>query len=259
MRFIEQKSAGPILLLIPGFPNNHRIWHHQKLAFAGRAHLIFCDLGIDSFDEIVKRAAFQLQQVILQNPERKIFIVGHDLGCFVATEVSKVVPHLVEGQILLNGVSVEQFAQRVGCLDQWLKSIYIWLLYTPLVRLMKRPSVQRWLIKRTYDQAGVARESSLRSALMNSWQHVGLYRNLTGEVWSRILGISKREPSKTPTLLIHGTRDPFLVAPCAKELQASYELVDLRILQLGHWAPFTDFQVVNDMIETFCFTTGDAA
>lgn len=254
MNFYEQSGAGPILFFVPGFPNNRLLWRRQWDVFHSRAHLVFGEFNGASFQTILTRASQKLKSLREAFPHRKIYVIGHDVGCFVVNELTASNPEAVNGQIFINGVSLAQYASRVFAIKQWMKSSYVILLNSPLTYFLRFSWVQHFVSKLAYDTAAVSDSSSIRSPVCNQFSHAAIYRDLTRLVWHKILNprhINKKNPVRT--LIIHANSDPFLIQPSRNELTAGFAVADLRVLNIGHWSPFTDADSINHYIEHVCF------
>ncbi len=246
MRVVElPRAEGPILIFLHGFPDSSRLWEAQLRHFAPAAHLVCLDLAAEDHD--VEAVTLQVLAVVRRlrrrHPDRRLHLVGHDLGCFILNEVCLRAPHCVDGQVLINGAGIAQFTSRLGASgarrswSQSLRSLYVLALNAPGV-------------------AGLVRAVGMRVSRRN-FAPIMLYRSLSHRAW-RLLRSWEEAPCLVPTVLVSGRRDPFLIVPCAAEIRRFFTRASHVVLPTRHWSPLTHPADVNDIIATATFAARSA-
>lgn len=120
----EAKKAKPLVVLIHGFPDSWVIWRHllQPHPLRDKATLVAVDLpGYGGSDRLSFYSATQVLELLTEfiivmrerchidrpvdgttTPER-VIIVGHDVGCVLATRLAAEASELADRFILVNG------------------------------------------------------------------------------------------------------------------------------------------------------------
>src|SRR3546814_14068774 len=87
--------ADPTVVLIPGYPDTHRVWDGVGAALAGSHHVVAYDVrGAGSSDVPPSRAGYDLARlsedlvavVDATSPDGPVHVVGHDWGSVQAWE-----------------------------------------------------------------------------------------------------------------------------------------------------------------------------
>lgn len=258
MNFTEYESTGPIVLFLHGFPCNSKLWEQQTTQLKKEFHLVTIDLpgvlneDMASADEkkltsIVSSITEYIRGILKRSGKDKVTLVGHDLGCFILNEICMQAPELIERQILINGVGIQAFSSRYSSLRQYLKSWYLLFAASPLSWGVSKGIVQRTIKRMIYSREDQRLMNHVADDSRHSFQTVYLYASLLGAAFKVLISRSV-DFCRTPTHLIHGTNDPYLVEPSDKELKVFYRFAKLTKIESGHWLPISDSRFINSII-----------
>src|SRR3979490_2510352 len=103
-------GAGPLVVMIHGFPDYWYTWRHQMEGLADRFTVVAIDqrgynlsdkpAGVENYD--VRLLVGDVAAVIKHLGQQKAIVVGHDWGGMVAWQLAINVPQAVERLIILN-------------------------------------------------------------------------------------------------------------------------------------------------------------
>ncbi|MCF8129240.1 MAG: alpha/beta hydrolase [Deltaproteobacteria bacterium] len=260
-------SAGPLVILLHGFPEFWYSWHRQIPHLAAAGYRVWApdQRGYNLSDKPDRIAAYALDELAADviglmdaAGEEKAFIVGHDWGAAVAWWLAAKYPSRVARMVVLNvpHVAVMQEHLRRN-LAQMRKSWYIFFFQLPwLPETLSR--MRNWNIP-----AQALKNSSRPGTFTNrdldtyrrAWSRPKAYTSMLN--WYR--AAMRRPPArpvspriKVPTLLIWGSQDRFLGREMA---QPSIDLCDdgrlIFIEEASHWVHHEEAEQVNELINTF--------
>ncbi|WP_375770320.1 alpha/beta fold hydrolase [Archangium gephyra] len=142
MQVLEAGPAeGPLVLLLHGFPELSESWREvlPRLAMAG-FHAVAPDLrgyggtdrpqegyDLDTLANDIVQLARHLQ------PERPVYLVGHDWGGLIAYHVAALYPEVVERLAVVNAPHPEQMARELWKPGQLVRSWYIFFFQLPFL------------------------------------------------------------------------------------------------------------------------------
>jgi epoxide hydrolase 4 len=276
LRFhLVEQGAGPLVLLLHGFPELWYSWRAQLPALAERTRAVAVDLrGYNLTEPAPERGAqrypygYALPRLVADAAAliealgtERARVVGHDWGGLIAWLLASWRPDLVERLAIVNAPHPGAYLRELRRNGrQRLASWYVvwfqvpWLPERLLGRDGARPVAE--LLQRTtvrpdaFTPADLAvyrrafsRPGALRAAL-------GYYRAL-GRTDPRKLLRSLR-PIRAPTLLIWGEQDVALMPELSQELTAW--VPDLRVARLpeaGHWVHQEQPEQVNQALIEF--------
>ena len=257
------KSKGPLLLLLHGYPDGPEIWEGQIEYFAKDYHLL-CpyvrgtlysegggDLARFSMDSLCLDL---LQLVELSNYQKAkgMHIVGHDLGGAIAWRLATYLSHQVDRLVIINSLSLEQMANRlIKRPEQWIRSWYILPMLVPYLPEYMISKLASPLSRFAYKLGGLQKkfQPAKNQASVLSIETINQYRAFARELPS----LFGKRPTKihTPTLVLWGNRDPFLLPPTMDELEPSASNLTVRILEGSHWLFRENPQLANKLISDF--------
>ena len=270
----REAGAGPLVLLLHGFPDFSYGWRYQIGALAAAGFRVVApDLrGYNRSSKPRRVAAYTIPAlaadvvalVAALGESRARAIVGHDWGGVLGWHLAERHPALLERLVVLNAPHPVAFARELRTPDQLARSLYVlffqlpWLPelvlrgrgdYAPLLRALRR-MVRRPGALTDADlelhRAALAQPGALTAAL-------NYYRALGRRVARRGLrgGLAARDargprPIEAPTLLLWGDRDPALgprlttgLAPWVPELRVRH------FPEAGHWPQLDAPDAVN--------------
>lgn len=253
---------GDILLLLHGFPDTAASWSYQTKAFKDRFHVIapfIRGAGPSEAARAIQRygtdgVALDILAILGEvdpRGERRIYLVGHDLGAVHAWHLARLLGQRVAAMVIINGLSLRQMLVRWRHPRQLLKSWYIFLMQLPLVPELAVRAAPRAMLSLAHGLGGLPQASRpdavpLRGALAGP---LNQYRAFIREI-PRLT--RRRSPRLTcPVLLLWGADDAFLVPPRAAELAHDATDVTIRIIEGNHWLQREQHEAVNGLIEAF--------
>lgn len=260
-------EAGPLLILLHGFPEFWYGWRHQIAHFADAGFRVWVpdQRGYNLSDKPKGIAAYRLAELaadvlglIDAAGREKAFLVGHDWGAAVAWWIAEHHPERVERMAILNVPHGAVFLRHLRRHpSQWLKSWY--MLFFQL------PALPEALARRkNWRMAAEALQRSSRPGTFTpedleryrvAWSRPDAYAAMIN--WYRAL---LRRPPKyaprpridVPTLLIWGARDQYLekeMAPASIELCEEGRLI--LVEEASHWVQHEEAGRVNGWIGEF--------
>ncbi len=241
----------PAIFFLHGFPNNGRLWEKQRRPLAKLGQVIVVDWAASPrLDEAIGNVTAHAAQLRAEQPGRPVLLVAHDLGGFVASEATRLHPHLFAAQVLINGAGLAQFTRRWFRVSQWLRSSYVTLLWTlPSLEKIAQSRFGHRVRQLFYTLGGVGSRSRVRRPEYNDVRAIRIYRELglraLRAMWRR------SSPSPVPTLLVAGKNDPFLILPSAHEVRSSFTNGTRVTVAGGHWLPVTHPRAINALITNF--------
>lgn len=247
-----EAGAGPLVLLLHGFPEFWYAWRRQIPALAAAGyHVIAPDLR--GYNESAKPAGIRHYRLELLAADVLGFIrhagaatatvVGHDWGGVIAWQAAMSHPQAVERLAILNAPHPAAFARELRGLDQWLRSSYIRFFQLPwfpecviragdfllLERMLSRPPVRPGAFSRE-DIRQYKRALSVPRALtsaLNYYRAAWRYGALSAAAFRTIA---------MPTLLIWGERDLYLSVRLTRGLTPWVPNITIRRLaDASHW------------------------
>jgi epoxide hydrolase 4 len=267
LHYVEA-GAGPLVVLLHGFPEFWWSWRHQIPALVEAGYRVVApdqrgyaqsDKPPNWRDYRLERLSADVAELITALGEERAFVVGHDWGAAVAWGVATLHPERVEKVAILNVPHPETMLRTLQRSPrQVLHSWYMFFFLIPWLpeRLMGWGG--RRTLEQTYKDArpGAFTAEDLDryvEALKGpegfrgpiNWYRAALRRSPRA---SRALF----RPIPAPVLVIWGEKDRFLMASMA---DPDPRLVpDVRVVRLpeaSHWVQHDEPERVNDLLTSF--------
>ncbi|MBT3584870.1 MAG: alpha/beta hydrolase [Halobacteriovoraceae bacterium] len=257
--YIELPSTmadAPILVFLHGFPDNAFGWEKQFEELRGTYHLIAPFMHGTLEDGRLNRRNLELSKIksdfkkflVTVNPEqRELYLVGHDLGCFLGTATAHDQDLKISGLININGLGLSQYVGRKFSLSQWLKSYYILLAQFSFTRKLVSKTMPNFFLKLIYNLSGLSKDDTIRKNDSKALSFIYIYTRLFIRSWDLLFQKTRR--LKTPTLFIWGKDDNFLNYPTRTEAGKYFENYAIRIIPGGHWVSRSNYKHVNRLIK----------
>ncbi len=253
LRFhLVEAGAGPLVLLLHGFPEFWYCWRHQLPALAAAGfHAVAPDLrGYNESDKPRAVRDYRLDLLVADVAglidhfgARRAVVVGHDWGGVLAWRLAMLHPERIERLVVLNAPHPGALARERSNLRQWLRSWYTLFFQLPLLpewlarvgdqalleRMLRRQPVHAGAFGRDdirqYKQA-LARPGALTAAL--NWYRAAMR-------YSR-QELADVRPITAPTLLLWGDRDPYLGVWFTRGLERWVPGIRVeRFADASHW------------------------
>ncbi len=266
LRYVEA-GAGPLVVLLHGFPDHWRTWRGQIPALAAAGlRVIAPDMRGYNLsgkppaveDYRINRLVEDVAGLIAHAGEKRAAVVGHDWGGGVAWATALARPELVDKLAIVNAPHPAVFARELRRPGQALRSWYMLFFQIPrlpeaLIRAgdfaYLRKSLRRGFSRSILPDeeldlaiAALGRPGALTAAL-------NYYRAAFRD---RQALLSSRGKVAAPTLVLWGERDPYLGLNLTHGLEEWVPTLDLRILAgAGHWPHWERAEEVNRLLTGF--------
>jgi pimeloyl-ACP methyl ester carboxylesterase len=266
LHYVEA-GAGPLVILLHGFPEFWYCWRHQipVLAAAG-FHVVAPDLrGYNESDQPAGIRNYRMDLLVrdvlglidLAGAGRAT-VVGHDWGGAIAWQLAMERPEVIERLAILNAPHPAAFRRELRRARQWLRSWYIgffqlpwipeWFLrlgnFALLERMLRRQPVRPDAFTtediRRYQQA-LSTPGALTAALhyyRAAWRDRARAARGMGQV-------------TCPTLLIWGERDAYLGVGLTQGLEPWVPNLRIERLDASHWVQNDAVETVNRLLVDF--------
>jgi pimeloyl-ACP methyl ester carboxylesterase len=259
-------EAGPLVLLLHGFPEFWYAWRYQIEALAEAGYRVWApdQRGYNLSDKPRRVRDYAIDQLaadviglIEAAGHETAAVVGHDWGAAVAWHVAAHHPGRVGRVAILNvphpRVLGRALLRQPG---QLLKSWYVFFFQLPWLPelLMKR---RRWRFARQALR-GTSRRDTFSSADLAlyeaAWAQPGAARSMLN--WYRAAVRHGSRLGKTgrvtvPAHIIWGERDAFLKRELARETLAFCDEAELTYLPASHWVQHEMSTEVNELLLQF--------
>jgi pimeloyl-ACP methyl ester carboxylesterase len=250
------RDASTHLVLMHGFPDDHRMWDALVAQLPEDWHVVTYDSrGTGRSSRPTERSAYVATQLVEDlvavldatvPPGAKAHLVGHDWGSVIGWEAVAAAtwdPRLEDRLATYTSISgppldhvgtlASTWRGRRRLLPQLAKSWYTVLFRAPLLPRLTARSGQV-LTRRLFERLDpTARQLPWGSELAsNTWPAVGIYGANLGRV---------RHPqpwrTSTPVLLVVATRDAFISPRALEHLDARCRDLTRVEVDCGHWVP----------------------
>jgi pimeloyl-ACP methyl ester carboxylesterase len=266
LHYVEM-GAGPLVVLLHGFPEFWYCWRHQLPALAGAGfRAVAPDLrGYNDSDKPAGVAHYRLDEVardiaeLVRHLGERAVVVGHDWGGAVAWHLAIHRPEVVRGLVVLNAPHPIVFLRELSGPFQWARSWYIFLFQLPalpewlaragdfalLERIFRRQPVRRG----AYTDEDLARYKEALGKPGALTAALNYYRALLrypGVFWRPVPRV------RVPTLVIWGERDPSLGVGLSEGLPRWAPGVRVaRLPDASHWVQNDAPERVNALLLGF--------
>jgi pimeloyl-ACP methyl ester carboxylesterase len=266
IHFVEHGSGEPVLLL-HGFPDFWFMWRHQLPLFAKAGYrAIALDLrGYNRSDAPPAISEYgsshlvhDIERVMDTLKIDRATIVGHDWGGVVAWHFAASHPERVCKLVVINAPHPAAYMHSLLRSSQLLRSWYVFVFQIPRIpELLLTASHMKWL-RRIWMHAArgagtvtdvdvdkyakaFSREGKVRAAL-------NYYRAAMRSAFRR----TRSARIKTPTLILWGGRDRFLVSSLPEATRRWVgNLTIHKLANYGHWPQLESPEEVNAVIVGF--------
>ncbi len=260
LHYVHQ-GAGPLLLLLHGFPDFWFSWRNQIPALAKDYHVVAIDMrgynesdkprGVDAYR--MQRLCDDVDAVIDQLGGGRATLVGHDWGGAVAWSYAYSHPEKLDALVILNAPHPATFLRAIRKPPQLFRSWYVFF--------FQLPRLPEWTLTRGRAGAlagvfkGAARPDQIeiyRSRFMKPGVATAALNYYRATLRGRRNGGRPFSLLEVPTLLIWGDQDVAL----GKELTLGLEkyVKNLRVEYVpgaGHFVHQEQPAVVNSLLQEF--------
>lgn len=238
----------PLCVLLHGYPNNTMVWKDQLPILKEKFDILNLALpgsetGHVERDQLkLNRLITTIVQEIDSHGQRDVILVGHDIGAFILSEVSKRFGPMIKAQIFMAGMDFPLFKKRLRTSPQFLKSWYVLLFQMPVLPEKLVPAFRKKLSREIYKDS-----PDLSAEAPQGFTPVAIYRELKNGFRSH----GFEEKSQTPTLFLFGEDDRFILPPKKEQIAEYYESASVKVIPGGHWFMRESADSVNKTINDF--------
>jgi pimeloyl-ACP methyl ester carboxylesterase len=263
-----EAGAGPLVILLHGFPEFSYSWRHQLPALAAAGfHAVAPDLrGYNESDRPPSVRAYRLRTLVddvagliaaLGAP--RAAVVGHDWGGAIAWKLAMLRPDLVERLVILNAPHPAAFQRELRRPMQWLRSWYILFFQLPALPELLLSAGDFALLTRTLREGPASPDAFSPEDILQYKRAFARPGALTAAInYYRALGRypgGLRRGNRTvtaPTLVIWGERDRYLGLGMTEGLAQWVPNVRVvRLAHASHWVQNDAPQEVNRLLTDF--------
>src|SRR4051794_5969543 len=157
-------AAGPMMVLLHGFPQNWYCWRHQLRDLAGDYMVVAPDLrGYGRSDKPESVSDYRLAELVedvvglIHSFGRETaIVVGHDWGAVIAWELARKHPQIVEKLVCLQVPPTDIWISNIS-LRQLLASWYIFFFQLPGIPEYLISSFDFYLLRRSFRTSTVSK------------------------------------------------------------------------------------------------------
>jgi epoxide hydrolase 4 len=265
---LVEAGAGPLVVLLHGFPEFWYSWRRQLPALAAAGfHAVAPDLrGYNESDKPPNVRDYRLRHLvddvaglIAALGERQVHIVGHDWGGVIAWKLAMLRPELVHRLVILNAPHPAAFARELRRPAQWLRSLYMLLFQFPWLPECLLSARDFTLLARTLRREPVSPDAFTAADVAHYKHALARPGALTAALnYYRAMFRYPSElrrgfrPIAAPTLLIWGERDRYLGIGMTEGLTRWVpNLQVVRIPNASHWVQNDAPARVNELLLDF--------
>jgi epoxide hydrolase 4 len=271
LHYVEA-GAGPLVVLLHGFPEFWYAWRHQIPSLAEAGYRVLAP-DLRGYNDSAKPAGVRgyrlsalvddVVGLIAHAGSEPITLVGHDWGGVIAWRLAMARPELLTKLVILNAPHPAAFFRELRRSAQLLRSLYILFFQLPalpewaltagdfalLARMWRRQPVNSDAFT-PHDIALYKKALARPGALTAALNYYRALLHAPGELRRDVQRIA------APTLLIWGERDPYLSVALSTGLETW--IPNLRVVRLSdasHWVQNDAPQRVNHLLLDFLRST----
>lgn len=267
LHYVEA-GAGPLVLLLHGFPDFHGGWRHQISALAAAGFRVIApDLrGYNRSDTPPGVAAYRVEclvddvvGLIRHAGEESAALVGHDWGGAIAFEAAMSYPGTIERIVVLNAPHPGRFARELRSLDQLRRSSYVLAFQVPklpeAILRARNFALLRRVFRRDPCRPGAFTEDDIEAhvaALSQPGTLTAAINYYRASFRSRLRTLRRSHPINQPVLLIWGDQDRYLRRSLTEGLEKWIPGIQVEHLpHASHWVQHDDPDRVNTLLIDF--------
>ena len=260
VHFINVKNSNPnapILFMNHGFPDNAFGWDLQIESLKEKYHIIapFMHGTLNDEEVCPKRISIkELKSDIIAiikatqvNENVDIYLVGHDLGCFLNTPMYYHYKRRIKGIVNINGLPLVQYFSRKLDITQWMKSYYIFIAQSSIARYLISKMLPKSFLNIIYNFSKLKKSDPIRGNDSRVFNSIYIYKILL--VFILRFFFFKPKKIKAETVFIWGNDDVFLNIPTQDEVDKVHTNGVIRVIKGGHWVMRSNHTHVNRILD----------
>jgi pimeloyl-ACP methyl ester carboxylesterase len=271
------EGAGPLMLLLHGFPEFSYAWKEQIAAFSSDYRVVALDLpGYNLSAKPAEVEAYAIPRIVAAvrgvldriNPGQRTILVGHDWGGITAWAFAALHPDYLDKLVIINAPHPVVFAREVATNPAQQQAIgYMTLLRDPRAEALLSADDYARLGKMLFD--GAARPDVFtaedRAAYKQAWAQPGALTGALNYYRASALNTAPdaaaagaallARPIPVPTLVIWGEADPALLTGNLNGLEQFVPTLQIRRIPQGtHWVIHEEPALITSIIREFLTT-----
>ena len=181
------------------------------------------------------------------NSNIDIYLMGHDLGCFLSTPLYYHYKKRVKGIININGLPLVQYFNRKLDVSQWIKSYYIFIAQSSVARYIISKTLPHKFLDIIYNSSDLKETDPIRKNDSRVFNSIYIYKILF--LYILKFFFIKPKKIKAETVFIWGNNDAFLNIPTQDEVDKIHTKGIIRVIKGGHWVMRSNHQHVNRILD----------
>lgn len=268
LHYVEA-GAGPLVILLHGFPEFWYSWRHQIPALADAGYRVVAPdmrgyntsekpLGVRNYT--IETLTDDVAALVQHLGETKAVVAGHDWGGAVAWYMPMRHPAIVEKLIVLNAPHPAAFAREIRTPGQLARSSYVLFFQLPWLPEATLRAGGYAMLERTLRTDPVRRNAFTDEDIRRYKRALSRPGALTATI-NYYRALSRRDPREAmreppsitcPTLLIWGEQDRYLGIGMTEGLERWVPKIKVeRIPEASHWVQSDAPERVNGLLLSF--------
>ncbi len=229
-----------VIFLFHGYPDTSKVWSEYVDELKKDYHVVTVSFSSEPISvlEFKKKISKKIEEV----SSKEIFLIGHDLGAVWASMVADDYKSKVKGIVLIGGLTINQFRNRLKNPSQLIKSWYMFFIQVPKIPNFMINKFDKILL-RIPSLLGQENFRPDFEGIKNWWQYKIFLKEL--------IKIDHKIKITSPALILWGNQDAFLNSPTADEFQNEFDQFEIRILSGDHWFHLKETKRVVQIISNF--------
>ena len=259
-----EMGAGPLVVLLHGFPEFWYSWRHQIPVLAERFRVVAPDLRGYNLSEKpqagydIETLTDDVEALIRSLGEERAVIVGHDWGGVIAWAFAARFPDATEKLVIMNAPHPRRFQEAMSSgIRQMLRSSYVLFFQIPRLPELLLGANRCWLLARAMQRSAAAPDTFTDHDLARYREAMSRPGALTAALgYYRAVFRTRRQTQelanvRSPTLVLWGTHDRALGRELAEGLEHWVPDITVYYLDCGHWTQQERPEEVNRYLMQF--------
>lgn len=246
-------SNDPTMVMIHGWPETSYCWHHTAQHLQDKYHLIAVDLrGVGGSNRDLDKAKYAKDQLALDIISiidglkiKDFYLVGHDWGGGVAQEMEFKISSRINKLCVLNFPIINNQKGQAAAYKILGQQLFYPFWYQFFLNLRELPEAliagkeEVWIRFFMRGMENEIPEDSIQEYI-KSYKVPGsitcaanLYRTMSSDI-KRWFALANQK-IESPTLVIHGSKDPVIIREYFEGVEECISTVDIRSIETGHF------------------------
>jgi pimeloyl-ACP methyl ester carboxylesterase len=264
LHFVEA-GAGPLVVLLHGFPEFWYAWRRQILQLAAAGFRVFApDLrgynlsakprGVAAYG--MRAVVADVHALIQHAGVARASVVGHDIGAGVAWALAMRHPAAVERLVIVNGPHPERMLRGMLNPRQLIRSWYIFFLQLPWLPEFVASRRHHALLLQPFDRIPEASRWSAEEydAYRSAFDQPGALHAMINyyRAMLRPTALTRLQRIAAPVLVLWGDRDPYLGRSLAQPSRRWVPRARVEYLTgVGHFVQHEQPETLNQRVVAF--------